>query len=242
MLLALESVSKRFGRGSRVALADVSLSVDAGEMVVVFGERQSGRTTLLRIAAGLEAPDSGVVRLEGRSLAEGNLGALGAEVGYCRCTFRQDRGRTVLEQLISSQLGRRVGQAEAHARALHALERVGAVRCAPLAARHLKVEEAVRVAIARALTSDPRLLVIDEPTIGVDSERRDDILGLLRSLADEGIGVLASTGDGLGLLGADRVVLLGKGRLSGELAPELAAVSDLARHRLTRDVGGQSVA
>ena len=72
--------------------------------------------------------------------------------------------------------------------------------------------------------------------------RRDDILKLLRSLADEGIAILESTGDGTGLLGADRTLVLGNGRLNGELTPDLAPVSDLTRHRLARGAGGGGVA
>jgi ABC-type sugar transport system ATPase subunit len=241
-LLELEHVAKGYGRGSRVALADVSLAIDAGEMVVVWGERQSGRSTLMRIAAGIEKPDAGVVRFEGRDLAEWRGETLGRGISYCRRAFRLDWGLTVLDQLVASQLAHRVPRSTAHARAWSALERVDAAWCAALLASDLKMEEAVRVAIARALTSDPRLLVIDEPTIGVDSSRRDDILKLLRSLADEGIAILESTGDGTGLLGADRPLSLGRGRLSGELTPVLAPVSDLARHRLARVAGGGGVA
>jgi ABC-type sugar transport system ATPase subunit len=233
-LLELERVAKGDGRGLRVALVDVSLAIDAGEMLVVWGERQSGRSTLMRIAAGIEAPDSGVVRFGGRDLAGRDGERLGGGIGYCRRVFRLDWGRTVLEQLMAGQLARRVPQSTAQTNAWTALERVDAVRCAGLVASELKVEEAVRVALARALTAHPRLLVIDEPTIGVDSLRQDDILRLLRSLADEGIAILESTGDGTGLLGADRALALGKGRLSGELVPDLATVSDLARHRLVR--------
>lgn len=241
-LLELEHVAKGYGRGSRVVLADVSLRIDPGEMIVVWGERQSGRSTLMRIAAGIEAPDTGVVRFEGRDLA-GRCGeTLGGGIGYCRRSFRLDWGLTVLDQLVASQLAHRVPRAAALEHAWQVLERVDAVLCAPLVATDLKVEEAVRAAVARALTSNPRLLVIDEPTIGVDSTRRDDILKLLRSLADEGIAILESTGDGTGLLGADRTLVLGKGRLSGELTPELAPVSDLARHRLARGAGGGGVA
>ena len=240
-LLELEHVAKSYSGGLSVALADASLWMDAGEMVVVWGERQSGRSTLLRIAAGLEAPDTGVVRFKGRELAGGRGETLGGEISYCRRTFRLDKGRTVLDQLVASQLARRVPQSMANARARRVLEQVEAEQCTSMVATELKVEETVRVALARALTSEPRLLVIDEPTIGVESPKRDAILKLLRSLADGGIAILASTGDGTGLLGADRALSLGKGKLSGELTPDLAPVSDLTRRRLAR-VEGSSVA
>jgi ABC-type sugar transport system ATPase subunit len=241
-LLELEHVAKGYGRGSRVVLANVSLAIDAGEMVVVWGERQSGRSTLMRIAAGIEKPDTGVARFEGRDLAAWRGGTLGRGISYCRRAFRLDWGLTVLDQLVASQLAHRVPRSTAQAHAWRSLERVDATWCATLVASDLKVEEAVRVAVARALTSDPRLLVIDEPTIGIDSSRRDDILKLLRSLADDGVAILQSTGDGTGLLGADRSLMLGKGRLSGELTPDLAPVSDLASHRLARGTGGGGVA
>lgn len=233
-LLELEHVAKGYGRGSRVVLADVSLAIDAGEMIVVWGERHSGRSTLMRIAAGIEKPDAGVVRFEGRNLVERRGETLGGGISYCRRGFRLDWGRTVLDQLVASQLVRRVPRSTAQTNAWKALERVDAAWCATLVVTELKVEETVRVAVARALTADPRLLVVDEPTIGVDSSRRDDILKLLRSLADQGIAILQSTGDGTGLLGADRALSLGKGTLSGELIPDLAPVSDLARRRLAR--------
>jgi ABC-type sugar transport system ATPase subunit len=237
-LLELEHVAKGYGCGSRVALADVSLTIDAGEMIVVLGERQSGRSTLMRIAAGIEKPDAGVVRFEGCDLAERRGETLGSGISYCRRAFRLDWGRTVLDQLVASQLARRVSQSTAQSHAWKALEWVDAGWCATLIASELKVEETVRVAVARALTADPRLLVIDEPTIGVDSLRRDEILKLLRSLADEGIAILQSAGDGPGLLGADRVLSIRKGMLSGELTPDLAPVSDLVHRRLTRGAGG----
>jgi ABC-type sugar transport system ATPase subunit len=233
-LLELEHVSKRSHSGSRVALDDVSLVIDAGEMITIWGERRSGRSTLLRIAAGIETPDTGVVRFAGCDLAERHGEMLGDGISYCRKAFRPSGGPTVLDQLMTSQLARRVPRSTAVIRAWKALERTNAEQCARLRATDLKTEEAVRVVIARALTSDPRLLVVDEPTIGVDLLERDGILALLRSLADEGIAVLTSTGEGTGLLGADRVLSLGKGKLHGELAPDLAPVEDLSRRRQAR--------
>lgn len=234
MLLELEHVGKSYSRGSRVALDDVSLVIDAGEMVTVWGERRSGRSTLLRIAAGIEAPDTGVVRFAGRDATERGGVMFGGGVSYCRREFRLYRGPTVLDQLMASQLARRVSQSAALTHAWRALERVDAGWCATLIATELKIEETVRVAVARALTSDPRLIVVDEPTIGVDSLKRDNILELLRTLADNGIAILASAGDGTELLGADRVLSLSKGKLHGELTPSLASVNDLSLRRQAR--------
>jgi ABC-type sugar transport system ATPase subunit len=233
-LLKLEHVGKCYKRGARVVLDDVSMDLDRGEMIVVWGERQSGRSTLLRISAGIEVPDRGMVRFDGRDLTARTGKKLGDGIGYCRREFRRSRGPTVLDQLTTGQLGRRVPQPIALTRAWKALERVQAESCAELAATNLKVDEIVRVSIARALTRDPRLLVIDEPTIGVDPLERDGILTLLRSLADEGLAVLSSTAEGTGFLGADRVLALEKGKLHGELTPDLAPVEDLDRHRQAR--------
>jgi ABC-type sugar transport system ATPase subunit len=233
-LLELDHVGKRYKRGSRVALDNVSMEIHAGEMVVVWGERQSGRSTLLRIIAGIETPDTGTVRFEGRDLTTRNRKKLGRGIGYCRRDFRRWRGPVVLDQLIAGQLGRRVPQSTALAHAWKALERVQARSCAELAATELKTHETIRVAIARELTCNPSLLVIDEPTLGVEPLDRDGILKLLRSLADEGTAILSSTGEGTGFLGADRVVALDKGRLDGDLTPDLAPVTDLIRHRQAR--------
>lgn len=232
-VLELEHVGKRYRAGSRVALDDISFVIEAGEMVVVWGERRSGRSTLLRVAAGIETPDTGVVRFAGRDLAQLGGEMLGCGISYCRKAFRSSAGQTVLDHLVAAQFTRRVPRSIALPRTWKVLQRVDAEHCATLGASELSTDEAVRVAIARALTSDPRLVVIDEPTIGVDLPERDRILALLRSLADDGVAVLTSTGEGTGMLGADRVLSLDKGKLRGELAPELAPVTDLRRRRQT---------
>lgn len=229
-LLDLQSVRMR--HGSRVVLDNLSLAVEAGEMVVVWGERRSGRSTLLRVACGIETPDAGLVRFAGRDLTGREDELLRAGVAYCRRTFRSSAGRIVLEHLISGQYARRTPRSTALRRAWACLERVGASQCTKLRPSELSPAETVRVAIARALTCAPRMLVIDEPTIGVELTERDEILRLLRSLADEGVAVLGSTGEGTGLLGADRVLVLRNGALGGETAPsEPAPVADLDRHR-----------
>jgi ABC-type multidrug transport system ATPase subunit len=230
-LLVLEGVRKCYRRGSRehVALVDVSLSIDAGEMLVVYGRRQSGRSTLLRVAAVIERPDSGVVRLEGRDLAERSNVPFAARIGFCLKTLGSPEAETVLEQIALALLVRGVSPSVGRSRARAVLERVDCASLADAQPADLGTTERVRVSIARALAGAPRLLVADEPTLGVDLLDRDSILGLLRSLADEGIAVLTSAGDSTAFLGADRVLQISDGRLHGAQQPEVAQVIPLRR-------------
>jgi len=230
-LLALENVSKAYGRGSdrRPVLCDVSLQLDGGELLAIWGIRHSGRSTLLRIAAGLERPDSGDVRLEGESLVGHGADAVSSRIGYCRRSFGPGDTGTVLDRIVESQLVRGALHEEVSIRARRALLRVGAEQCASLRPSQLDGTETMRVAIARAIASEPRLLVVDDPTLGVDPLRRDEILLLLRSLADEGIAVLTNTDRATGLAGADRALALGDGELRGEVHPTLAPVVQLRR-------------
>ena len=228
-LLAFERVSKRHGRGTRewVVLSDVSFELCEGELAAIWGRRGSGRSTLLRLATGLESPNSGVVRFAGRDLAGRRGEALGEGIGFCRPSVRGEDGNVVSESLIVGQLARGVSLRDARTRTFAALERASAHGCAACRTPDLDTGEAVRVAIARALTLRPRLLVLDEPTKGVDPIERDEILRLLRSLADEGLAILTCIGETTAFAGADRALSLSEGELRGRLTPELAPVIPL---------------
>jgi ABC-type cobalamin/Fe3+-siderophores transport system ATPase subunit len=238
-LLALDAVGKHYNVGprERVVLRDVSLELEAGEMAVVWGLRRSGRSTLLRVAAGIEAPDTGVVLFDGRDLAGSGDDVLGAGVGYCQTTFRSREGQSVLDEVVLGLLARGVAPPAARAHARAALGRTGAASSEGLRLAELDGAEAVRVALSRTLTLEPRLIVIDEPTKGVDLLERDEILLLLRSLADDGIAVLASAGESTGLSGADRALALGGGELRSSPAADLAPVLPLRRSPRARAHG-----
>jgi ABC-type taurine transport system ATPase subunit len=227
-LLALEHIGRRHRHSAheRTILRDVTLELDSGELVAVWGLRRCGRSTLLRVAAGIEPADSGHVRFAGRPLAGGGI-ALGGGIGYCARASLD--APSVLDELLLGQLGRGVRRALARARAYTALARVGAADCAPRALHELDGAEELRVALARALALEPSLLVIDDPVRGVDLLQRDSILSLLRSLADEGLAVLISTDEATALAGADRALSLSDGVLRGSRAPELAEVLPLRR-------------
>jgi putative ABC transport system ATP-binding protein len=231
-LLELERVTKLYRRGSRerLALADVSLQLEAGELVAVWGRHGSGRSTLLRVAAGIEQPDRGEVRFAGRLLSDGRRRVANSAIGYCQTAFRPAEGELVLDHLLARLLARGVPSESAQSIAHEALRRVGAEACAMLAPDELDGAELMRVAIARTLALEPKMLVIDEPTLGIEAPERDGVLQLLRQVADGGVAVLMSTGGlAASLAGADRALSLEDGELHGESAPELAPVVELRR-------------
>lgn len=227
-LLELDQVSKRFQRGARniEVLRDVTLELHEREVIAVWGPGRSGRSTLLRLAGGIEAPDEGCVRFRGRQLTLGG-GAMTGGIAYCQTALRSIEGQVVLDDLIAAQLALGVRPTAARKRAWGALERVGAQSCEGRRPFELDRAEEVRVAIARGLLQEPSLLLIDEPTKGVVPLERERILKFLHSLTDDGIAVLMTLDRGVGLFGADRPLSLAEGRLRGHVAPELAPVVEL---------------
>jgi putative ABC transport system ATP-binding protein len=230
-MLELENVSKRYrdGQRERIVLNDVSLEIGAGELVAVWGTRRSGRTTLLRIAAGIEAPDSGSVRFQGHDLAGGEQRSLGEGIGFVRKRLRGNEEQDVLEQVAAPLLARGVSVERARELAREALSRAGAQECLTSRVSELGSGETLRVALARTLCLSPALLVLDEPVATVELGERDEILALLRTLARDGVAVLFSAGEPSELAGAQRALTLGEGELRGPRAQELAPVVALRR-------------
>jgi ABC-type lipoprotein export system ATPase subunit len=227
-LLELQRVSKHYREGEleHLVLREVSLQIDDSELAMVWGRRGSGRSTLLRIAAGIEAPDDGLVRFDGRDLASHGDDVLGGGIGYCQ---RLSGSQPVLEVVTMPLLAAGIAAGPARSRAREALERVGASGYATRRSSALDTSERVRVALARVLAHGPRLVVVDDPIQGVDLLERDGILALLRTFTVDGVAVLASTTDATGLSGADRVLTLMEGELRGPPPQELAPVLELHR-------------
>lgn len=216
-LLSLKGVTHRYqcDRVERVALRDVVLDLESGELVGVRGVRRSGRSTLLRIAAGIESPEEGVVCFEGQDLATCRDRVLGKRVGFSHKSFSAVEAGLVVEHVGTSLLAQHTSPRIARRCAEAMLDRVGAADCAERDPSELDGAEIVRVAIARALITEPSLLVIDEPTSGVGLLQRDPILALLRSIANDGTAVLMCTGDASDLSGFDRAMSIDSGELRG---------------------------
>jgi ABC-type lipoprotein export system ATPase subunit len=235
-LLELDHVCKRRrGRGrDALVLDDGCLAIDPGELVAVWGTRHAGKTSLLRLAAGLDAPDAGTVAFDGHDLATEGERLLGRELAYCQGASRLPGGRDALDDVVLGLLVNGLAPAEARVRALKALQRAGAESLATRLPSELDGADRARVAIAHALALEPRLVLIDEPVAGVDLHQRDSILLLLRSVADAGTAVLMTVGEPTGLTGADQAMTIGEGELTGSGKRALGVVSDLdARRRAT---------
>lgn len=238
ILLAIEDVSKSYCRGRReyVALKRVSMTVESGEVVAVLGSGKSGRSTLLRIAAGLERPDSGRVIFQGLEMPAGSE-PVGRRVAFVHHSFDALQGDLVVDQVAAPLLAQQVSLAQARRRAGQMLERCGAADCADLEPFELDTPERVRVVLARALIVSPVLLVIDEPTAGLGLLESDPLLKLLHSVAEEGIAVLLATGDPTSLSGVGRWLRIEAGAVRGETRPRQADVLPFPQRRLSADPG-----
>jgi ABC-type lipoprotein export system ATPase subunit len=239
-LLSLEGVTKRFRRGARehVALRGISLAIERGELVVVLGTRKSGRSTLLRVAAGLERPDEGIVRLDGIPLPEAR-DVVGRQISYCHPAFSPMEGERLVEHVAAALLAQRVPIARARRAAELALERAEVSDCAVMHPDELTAVERVRAAIARGLVVGPRVLVIDDPAAAVGLLQSDGILRLLRSVADEGVAVLMSTDDATCISGADRAFSLHDGKLGADVQAPRADVVPLRQRALGAESGAR---
>lgn len=223
-LLALDGVTKRYVRGGRrgrerFALRDVSLHVHEGEIVAVWGQRRSGRSTLLRVAAGMTAPTEGSVRFAGQDLQALNVLGIRGGIGYCQREFSSVIADTVIEHVAAPLLGVGVSVLNAETRADALLRRVGAAACAEMEPDELDHSELIRVGIARALITMPRLLLVDDPTDGLPPTPQGEgaLLALLHSIAHEdGIAVLMTVEDAAALAGVDRALTIDEGELRGE--------------------------
>jgi len=240
ILLSVEAVSKSYRRGRRehAALRGLSMTVDAGKLVVVVGPRQSGRSTLARVASGVEIPDEGKVVFEGSDLRVAR-GVTGRRLVLCSSSFSPLAGETVIDHVATGLLAQHRSLAEARRRAESSLARVGVTECASMRPCELNRIERVRVSIARALAVQPRMIVLDDPTKGVGLLESDPLLRLLRLIADDGIAVLVCSDDTACVAGSDRALMLDAGSLRGEVTPKLADVVPLRRDSPPRSAGGQ---
>jgi branched-chain amino acid transport system ATP-binding protein len=188
-LLEVIDVEKRFG--GLTALAGVSLTVGAGEIVGLIGPNGAGKTTLFHVISGFSACDGGAVRLEGRPI-HGLRPHQVCGLGLAR-TFqivRPFHGLSVLENVRVGALARLARFGAATARAHEIVRFVGLEGKAELPARVLTLAERKRLELARALATGPRLLLLDEVMAGLNATETERIVELCRRINETGVAIL----------------------------------------------------
>jgi putative ABC transport system ATP-binding protein len=229
-LVALAGVAKGFGEGeARVqALSDITLAVGAGEVVGLRGPSGSGKSTLLNLVACILEPDAGTLSLAGAPVWQQGAGWRRRDLR----AFRREHIGFIFQfhnllpfldatdnvALAMTLNGAPLAEARRRARAL--LDHLQVGRRAEAMPAQLSGGEAQRVAIARALANRPRIILADEPTAALDSERALVVMALLRQVArEQSAAVLVVTHDDKIFARFDRLVNLRDGRIESETRP-----------------------
>jgi len=221
-LISFQNVSKRYPDGGReiLVLDRVSLTIEAGSSVGVYGTRRSGKSTLLRMAAAIVLPDSGTVSFDGLDMAMMTAGARGrllrGAIAFMSSEdWRAHPGETVVDHVATSLGSEGLTMREARRRAAQILDQLGiGAGGAQETAASLSLTDRTRVMLARALARDPRLLVLDEPALMPKLGDRDRFYAQLRTAARErGLALLIASEEMAALQGVGVLVSIADGEL-----------------------------
>lgn len=238
-IVMTEKLTKIYGHGETAitALREISLHIEPGELVAVMGPSGCGKSTLLHLIGGLDRPTSGRVLLDGQDLAaldDNHLTEIRRrKVGFVFQFFNLIPVLSALENAALPLMLDGIKPAEAKQRAQEWLERVGLVDRLEHRPDQLSGGQQQRVAMARALSTEPALILADEPTGNLDSRAGDEIANLLRQISDQWEQtILMVTHDPRIAAYADRIVFLKDGtivdeaHLSGDVSRSTAGVME----------------
>ncbi|MGX5711094.1 ABC transporter ATP-binding protein [Sphingopyxis terrae subsp. ummariensis] len=198
-LIELEGITKTFGRGEAAfqALKGVDMRIERGDFVAVMGPSGSGKSTTMNILGCLDVPTSGIFRFRGvevQALDRDQRSLLRRRyLGFVFQGFNLLARTSAVENVELPLLYRGEKKSERHAAAMRALDQVGLAPWADHTPAELSGGQQQRVAIARALVTQPDVLLADEPTGNLDTERSIEIMQLLTRLNGEGITILMVT-------------------------------------------------
>ena len=209
--LAVEQVSHNFGK--RRALDEVSFTVAAGEFAVLLGQNGAGKTTLFSLITRLYDNRSGAIRVFGHDVREQPSEAL-ARIGVVFQQRTLDLDLSVAQNLAYHAALHGLPKAKARDRGAAELARLGLAERSGDKVRQLSGGQLRRVEIARALLHEPKLLLLDEPTVGLDIGSRQSLLDHVRGLVrDQNLGILWATHLIDEVAEQDRVILLHQGKV-----------------------------
>jgi ABC-2 type transport system ATP-binding protein len=215
--LQVRNIVKSYGR--RHALDGVTLAVRPGEFVALLGPNGAGKTTLFQLLSGLLMPDSGHVEVVGHDMRRNPVPAL-ASLGIVFQQTTLDPELSVAANLWFHAGLHGMPQGIAKARIRAELQRIGLADRAGDRVRTLSGGNRRRIELARALLHAPRILLMDEPTVGLDPASRRDLIRLVRKVRDEqGIAILWATHLCEEAASADRVIVLHQGKVLRDTTP-----------------------
>ena len=238
-LLEVTGVTKRYP--GVVANDNVSLTVNAGEVVALLGENGAGKSTLLKAVFGLIKPDSGEIKIGGTPIVFGDTaGVISRGVGMVHQHFQLVPVMTVAENIILGDEPKRgifINKKAAHDEILALSKRYGLEVDPEAVIEDLPVGMQQRVEILKALRKDVKLLILDEPTAVLTPQEIDELLAVIRNLANSGVGIVLITHKLHEVMAvADRVVVLRGGKLVGATSPKETDEAGLAQMRVGRSV------
>ncbi|SEI65575.1 amino acid ABC transporter ATP-binding protein, PAAT family [Deinococcus reticulitermitis] len=220
-IIVAENVHKHFGGFH--ALRGVNLTVRRGEVVVIIGPSGSGKSTFIRTINALDPHDGGSITVDGLPLQGArNLDAIRREVGMVFQSFNLFPHLSVLDNITLAPIRvRRASKADAEARGLELLARVGIAEQAQKYPAQLSGGQQQRVAIARALAMNPKIMLFDEPTSALDPEMIKEVLDVMKELAQSGMTMLVVTHEmGFAREVADRLLFFDQGNVVEDTTPE----------------------
>ena len=234
-MIDVKHLSKSFG--ANLVLDDISEHIYPGEKVVVIGPSGSGKSTFLRCLNLLEEPTSGEITFEGVNITDKkcDINQMRQKMGMVFQQFNLFNHLTILQNItIGPTMVRKESQEEAEARAMKLLERVGLADKAQEYPSRLSGGQKQRIAIVRALAMNPDVMLFDEPTSALDPEMVGEVLGVMKSLAEEGITMVVVTHEmGFAQKVGTRVLFMDGGQILEQGPPQQLFTAP--RHPRTQD-------
>ena len=198
-MIKINDVSKAFGQGagSVVALDNINLTIESGKFVAITGKSGSGKSTLLNIVGALEKPDTGYVEIDGENLniliADSLADFRNKKLGYVFQSFYLEPEFSVIENVALPLLIAGEKKADREEKAKIMINKLGLFDKTSEKVKNLSGGQKQRVAIARALVNDPDIILADEPTGNLDSANGNEVIEILRQIANDGKTVLMVT-------------------------------------------------
>lgn len=220
-IVEIRNIHKKFG--ALEVLKGVDFSVEQGQVVCLIGRSGSGKSTLLRCINLLEIPDQGEIRVFGENILDNkDINGYRSQVGMCFQQFNLFNNLNVLENCVIPQVCvLKKSRKEAEETAINYLNKVGLAQFARSSVNTLSGGQKQRVAIARSLCMAPKLMLFDEPTSALDPEMVQEVLNVMRDLANEGLTMIVVTHEmRFAREVADRIVFMDEGIIVEDGTPQ----------------------